>query len=79
MADVLTCSGCGGPLGQQDEACPTCLPGCYSKPVTLVICGAPKCEHDFKGWRQFEDGRGGETVCTKCGMGAMAWSLRTGL
>lgn len=38
----------------------------------------PKCEHDFKGWRTFDDGRGGEQVCTKCGMGAMAHSLREG-
>jgi len=36
------------------------------------------CDHDFKGWREFEDGRGGEQVCTKCGMGAMEYSLRTG-
>ena len=36
------------------------------------------CEHDFQGWREFEDGRGGEQVCTKCGIGAMAYSLRTG-
>lgn len=39
----------------------------------------PKCDHDFQGWREFADGRGGETVCTKCGMGAMSWSLRTGI
>lgn len=37
------------------------------------------CDHDFQGWREFDDGRGGEQVCTKCGMGAMAYSLRTGL
>lgn len=36
---------------------------------------APVCEHDFQGWRKFEDGRGGERVCTKCGMGAMAHTL----
>lgn len=39
----------------------------------------PTCEHDFHGWREFADGNGGEQVCTKCGMGAMAWSLRTGI
>lgn len=33
------------------------------------------CEHDFKGWRNFEDGTGGEQVCRHCGLGAMAWSL----
>lgn len=36
----------------------------------------PPCEHDFQGWREFEDGRGGEQFCSKCGMGAMQWSLR---
>jgi hypothetical protein len=39
----------------------------------------PSCDHDFKGWREFADGNGGEAVCSKCGMGAMAWSLRTGI
>lgn len=39
----------------------------------------PACDHDFQGWRDFADGRGGEAVCAKCGMGAMAWSLRTGI
>lgn len=49
-------------------------------PITLCLCGTNNnCDHDFKGWREFDDGRGGETVCTKCGVGAMAWSLRTGL
>lgn len=37
------------------------------------------CKHDFQGWREFEDGLGGETVCTKCGMGAVTYSLRVGL
>ncbi len=39
----------------------------------------PTCDHDFQGWREFADGNGGEAVCTKCGMGAMSWSLRTGI
>ena len=39
----------------------------------------PICDHDFQGWREIDGGRGGETVCTKCGMGAMSWSLRTGI
>lgn len=47
--------------------------------LTLCICGASHaqrtCDHDFKGWREFRDGNGGEQVCTKCGMGAMAHSL----
>jgi hypothetical protein len=53
------------------------------EPITLAMCGckAHACkdnEHDFKGWRDFADGNGGEQVCTKCGMGAMQWSLRVG-
>lgn len=44
--------------------------------------GGP-CEHDFQGWRDIEDEegriRGGETVCSRCGMGAMSHSLRIGL
>lgn len=35
----------------------------------------PACDHDFQGWREFEDGTGGEQVCSKCGMGAMAHTL----
>ena len=42
----------------------------------------PKCEHDFQGWRDLRDDEGnvcgGERSCTKCGMGAMAHSLREG-
>jgi len=45
----------------------------------MFVHVTPKCEHDFQGWRDFADGRGGETVCTKCGVGAMSWSLRTGI
>lgn len=37
------------------------------------------CEHDFQGWRDFPDGNGGEAVCAKCGMGAMAYTLSTGV
>lgn len=36
---------------------------------------APDCDHDFQGWREFDDGRGGEQVCVKCGIGAMAYTL----
>lgn len=47
--------------------------------ITVFACGPnDQCEHDFKGWREFEDGLGGETVCSKCGMGAMHHSLWTG-
>lgn len=40
-----------------------------------IMPKAPVCEHDFQGWREFEDGNGGERVCTKCGMGALAHTL----
>ena len=35
----------------------------------------PPCEHEFGGWRDFDDGRGGEQFCQKCGLGAMNWSM----
>ena len=41
------------------------------------VCPDGPCEHDFQGWRSFEDGSGGETVCQRCGMGAMHHSLMT--
>ena len=40
---------------------------------------ADACDHDFTGWREFSDGNGGEQVCSKCSMGAMAYSLATGI
>ena len=54
---------------------------------TCDICGAtavfvhvtPKCDHEFAGWREFDDGRGGEQICSKCGAGAMSVSLRDGI
>lgn len=46
------------------------------KPTIFFACGPNyNCDHDFKGWREFDDGLGGETVCTKCGIGAMAESM----
>ena len=48
----------------------------------LFVHVAPKCEHDLRGWRDITDDegnvRGGEQVCSKCGLGAMAISLREG-
>lgn len=47
------------------------------KPIFFHATPAPDaCKHDFKGWRDFPDGNGGEAVCTKCGMGAMAYTMR---
>lgn len=42
--------------------------------ITFAQCGKP-CDHDFQGWREFDDGNGGEQVCSKCGIGAMEWSM----
>lgn len=32
--------------------------------------------HDFQGWVTFDEGRGGTTVCTRCGMTSFAHSMR---
>lgn len=49
-------------------------------PVLVHVSPHPDdCDHDFQGWRAFADGNGGEQVCTKCGIGAMQWTLRTGI
>jgi hypothetical protein len=55
--------------------------------VTMFQCpmeaNAGTCEpfddprsHDFQGWMEFDDGRGGTTVCTKCGISAFSHSMR---
>ena len=53
---------------------------CYCACAT----GGP-CEHRFTGWREIPPdeeglgGGGGESVCERCGMGALSHDLRTGL
>ena len=47
-----------------------------AKIAEAIAAMGPPCEHEFGGWREFEDGRGGEQFCQKCGYGAMAWTLR---
>ena len=44
--------------------------GCY--------CDCPNgpCQHEFGGWREFDDGRGGEQICKHCGMGVMSHDMR---
>ena len=44
--------------------------------ATFIQCGGADCEHEFSGWREFDDGLGGEQFCSKCGTGAMQWSMR---
>lgn len=54
----------------------------WATAVATFIHATPKrepCEHDFQGWRDFEDGNGCEQVCTKCGLGAMQHSLMSAL
>lgn len=47
--------------------------------VTMhVMPKADACDHDFKGWQADADGLGGQQVCAKCGMGAMAYTLGDG-
>lgn len=46
----------------------------------LFVHMTPKvdaCDHEFGGWREHADGRGGEQFCRKCGMGAMEHTLRS--
>lgn len=49
------------------------------KPFIHITPKADDCKHEFRGWREFPDGNGGEAVCSKCGIGAMAYTLRVGL
>lgn len=48
------------------------------EPMAHVTPNPDTCGHDFQGWRPFPDGNGGEQVCTKCGIGAMEYTLRVG-
>lgn len=77
----MTCPTCNGKrtywndLLKEDRPCIDCQDDgvffhAMVKPDT--------CDHDFDGFRAFADGNGGEQVCTKCGMGAMAHTLATG-
>lgn len=79
------CPKCGG--ATNDPRLPKCdRAGCPGnetlKPFVHVMPDISKCrdgaDHDFRGWRSFYDGNGGEQVCAKCGVGAMAWSMAVG-
>jgi hypothetical protein len=66
-------------LGEANTA-PVCTRNDCLGASNIFFHAMPKpdaCDHDFTGWREFEDGHGGEQVCSKCGMGAMAYSLFT--
>lgn len=32
--------------------------------------------HDFQGWEEFDEGRGGTTVCTRCGISSFSHAMR---
>lgn len=55
--------------------------------VTLFSCPPEQakktCEpfddpsaHNFQGWEEFDGGRGGTTVCTRCGISSFSHSMR---
>jgi predicted RNase H-like HicB family nuclease len=54
----------------------------FNPNACYCACPGGPCEHDFQGWREITDdeGRvcGGETVCARCGMGALSHSMRVG-
>jgi hypothetical protein len=65
-------------LGQKPEP--------FKVPKGMFIHTTPKpdtCDHDFQGGVDLRDDEGRvcgfTTVCTKCGMDAMSYSLRTGI
>lgn len=62
-----------------DEACPL---GANKQSFFHLLPKPDACDHDFQGWRNHINDQGqiigGEQVCTKCGIGAMTYSLRTG-
>ncbi len=49
----------------------------FNPDACYCACPDGPCEHNFGGWRVFEDASGGETVCSRCNMGAMSHTLRT--
>jgi hypothetical protein len=72
-----TCDGLRQTLGLINEALAV-LGAAVPSPAFVHIMSKPAaCDHDFQGWRTSPSGNRGEQVCTKCGMGAMAYSLAT--
>jgi hypothetical protein len=66
-----------------DATIPRCEKSdCPGRLTFHAIFSGEFCAHDFQGWRDHKDDQGrivgGEQVCTKCGMGAMHYSIMTG-
>lgn len=57
---------------------PNDLPKFHCRDYGGCYCACPDgpCEHQFEGWREFDDGCGGEMFCQLCGEGAMSHSMR---
>jgi hypothetical protein len=73
----MICTTCGD---QSNDATPLhCQrPDCPQGPPPTFFHAMPKpdgCEHDFKDWRDDEDGCGGSLYCAKCGMSARHYSM----
>lgn len=68
------CHLCGTETGIEDESCPYCGAVRTKPPVTIVLCGPSRCEHDYSAWLDLPNG--GTAVCSKCGataIGEAAW------
>ena len=62
-------------LGGDPSESPTFHCREYRSPC-YCACPEGPCEHEFSGWRDFDDNSGGEQFCQRCGEGAMAHSMR---
>lgn len=50
--------------------------GSFNPAACYCACPDGPCEHDWQGRRDFEDGSGSETFCSRCGLGCMSHDLR---
>ena len=80
---MATCETNGHLWGPQGK----CIMCGEPKTVTLFQCppetAKGTCEpfddprsHDFQGWEEFDVGRGGTTVCTRCGISSFSHAMR---
>lgn len=68
-------------LGTNEKPGPCCdnmAMGDQIEPLPDCTDKADPRLHDFQGWVEFDDGRGGTTVCTRCGISAFSHSMRYG-
>lgn len=70
---------CGLVIGYSFEHCR--LPEGHKEPhSTTIPCEneADPRKHDFQGWVEFDDGRGGTTFCSQCGITSFIHAMRYG-